>query len=124
MSAMRDSVPPASRPADDREPGDPKSILAAIRRLFDARRERRSFDRAGPIRPGRRPLVPTFFAFEVLDLIGDRRAGQRRDGRSGSSGDFTIVVTLSLLGLALSLLAIGMGGLIDPEYMATLLFLF
>ena len=68
--------------------------------------------------------MPTFFAFDVLDLIGDRRAGQRRDGRSGSSGDFTIVVTLSLLGLAVSLLAIGTGGVIDPEYMATLLFLF
>ena len=41
-----------------------------------------------------------------------------------SSGDFTIVVTFALLGLALSLLAIGKGGLIDPEYMADLLLLF
>jgi hypothetical protein len=40
-----------------------------------------------------------------------------------SSDDFTIVVTFSLLGLALSLLAIG-GGLIDAEYMADLLLLF
>jgi hypothetical protein len=41
-----------------------------------------------------------------------------------SSGDFTIVLTFALLGLALSLLAIGRGGLIDPEYMADLLLLF
>jgi hypothetical protein len=40
-----------------------------------------------------------------------------------SSDDLTIVVTFSLLGLALSLLAIG-SGLIDPEYMADLLLLF
>jgi hypothetical protein len=37
-----------------------------------------------------------------------------------SSGDFTIVLTFSLLGLALSLLAIG---LIGPEYMADLFLL-
>jgi hypothetical protein len=40
-----------------------------------------------------------------------------------SSDDLTIVVTFSLLGLALSLLAIGIG-LIDAEYMADLLLLF
>jgi hypothetical protein len=34
------------------------------------------------------------------------------------------VVTFALLGLALSLLAIGRGGLIDAEYMADLLLLF
>jgi hypothetical protein len=38
-----------------------------------------------------------------------------------SSGDFTVVMMFSLLGLALSLLAIGKAGLIDPEYLATLL---
>jgi len=37
-----------------------------------------------------------------------------------SSGDFTIVLTFSLLGLALSLFVIGTAGLIDPEYMANL----
>jgi hypothetical protein len=41
-----------------------------------------------------------------------------------SSGDFTIVLTFSLLGLALSLLAIGRVGFIDPAYMADLLMLF
>jgi hypothetical protein len=41
-----------------------------------------------------------------------------------SSDDFTIVVTFALLGLALSLLAIGRGGPIDAEYMADLLLLF
>jgi len=37
-----------------------------------------------------------------------------------SSGDFSIVLTLSLLGLALSLLLIGRAGFIDPEYMGNL----
>ena len=37
-----------------------------------------------------------------------------------SSGDFTVVLTFSLLGLALSLFVIGTAGLIDPEYMANL----
>jgi hypothetical protein len=41
-----------------------------------------------------------------------------------SSDDLTIVLTFSLLGLALSLLAIGSGGFIDAEYMADLLLLF
>jgi hypothetical protein len=41
-----------------------------------------------------------------------------------SSGDFTIVLTFSLLGLSLSLLAIGTAGFFDPEYMADLLMLF
>jgi hypothetical protein len=41
-----------------------------------------------------------------------------------SSGDFTIVLTFSLLGLALSLLAIGKASFIDVEYMADLLMLF
>jgi hypothetical protein len=38
-----------------------------------------------------------------------------------SSGDFTVVMMFSLLGLALSLFAIGKAGLIDPEYLATLI---
>ena len=38
-----------------------------------------------------------------------------------SSGDLTVVMIFSLLGLALSLFAIGKAGLIDPEYLATLL---
>jgi hypothetical protein len=41
-----------------------------------------------------------------------------------SSGDFAIVLTFSLLGLALSLLAIGKASFIDVEYMADLLMLF
>jgi hypothetical protein len=40
-----------------------------------------------------------------------------------TSDDFTIVLTFALLGLALSLLAIGQG-IIDVEYMANLLLLF
>jgi hypothetical protein len=41
-----------------------------------------------------------------------------------STGELTIIVMFSLLGLALSLLAIGKAGFIDPEYMADLLLLF
>jgi hypothetical protein len=41
-----------------------------------------------------------------------------------TSGDFTIVTTFSLLGLALSLLAIGHGVFINPEYTTNLLLLF
>jgi hypothetical protein len=41
-----------------------------------------------------------------------------------SSGDFTIVLTFSLLGLALSLLLIGRAGFIDPQYMAGMLLSF
>ena len=37
-----------------------------------------------------------------------------------SSGDLTVVLTFSLLGLALSLLIIGKAGVIDPEYMVNL----
>ena len=41
-----------------------------------------------------------------------------------TGGEFTIVATFALLGLALSLLAIGRGGIINPEYMTDLLLLF
>jgi hypothetical protein len=41
-----------------------------------------------------------------------------------SGGKFTIVLTFSLLGLALSLLMIGRGGFIDAEYMANLVLSF
>lgn len=41
-----------------------------------------------------------------------------------SDGNFTIVMTFALLGLALSLLLIGKASLIDPEYMAGLLLSF
>ena len=41
-----------------------------------------------------------------------------------SSDDLTVVLTFSLLGLTLSLLAIGRIGFISPEYMANLLLLF
>ena len=41
-----------------------------------------------------------------------------------SSDDFTIVLMFALLGLAISLLAIGKAGFIDAEYMTDLLMLF
>ena len=57
------------------------------------------------------------------DPVGSPRAAEALLARE-SSGDFTIVLTFSLLGLSLSLLAIGTAGFIDPEYMANLLMLF
>jgi hypothetical protein len=41
-----------------------------------------------------------------------------------SSGEFTIVLTFSLLGLALSLLMLGRAGFIHAEYMANLVLSF
>ena len=38
--------------------------------------------------------------------------------------DFTTVATFALFGLAISLLAMGKGGLLDPEYFSNLLLLF
>jgi hypothetical protein len=41
-----------------------------------------------------------------------------------SGDDFSMVLTFALLGLAISLLAIGKAGSIDADYMAMLLMLF
>jgi hypothetical protein len=41
-----------------------------------------------------------------------------------SGNDFTTVALFALFGLALSFLAMGKGGLLDPEYMTNLLLLF
>ena len=41
-----------------------------------------------------------------------------------SGNDFTTVATFALLGLTLSLLTMGRGGLLSPEYMTNLLLLF
>jgi hypothetical protein len=48
--------------------------------MFDARRERHRLD-PGPTVYGYGPIVPTFFAVDVLDLIGDRHGGRCRNGR-------------------------------------------
>ena len=80
MSVIHDSAPPAFRAAGVRKGRDPKSILAAICRMFDARRERHRLD-PGPTVYGYGPIVPTFFAVDVLDLIGDRHGGRCRNGR-------------------------------------------
>ena len=45
----------------------------------------------------------------------------RRSGRRGArSDDFTVILILSLSGIAVSLFAIGQGWLGDPEYLTSL----
>jgi hypothetical protein len=61
-----------------------------------------------------------FALFDDLEEIMYQSAALVR----GSSGNFTIVLTFSLLGLALSLLMIGKAGFIDPGYMANLVLSF
>ena len=62
--------------------------------------------------------------FGSLPMIAEEMMYRSATLARESSGDLTIVMTFALLGLALSLLAIGRGGLIDAEYMADLLLLF
>ena len=57
---------------------------------------------------------------EDAKKLTSRRASLAKE----SGDDFTIVLTFSLLGLALSLLAIGKVGFINAEYLADLLVLF
>jgi hypothetical protein len=47
-----------------------------------ASRGRRRLYGAAPTSPGCRPPVPTFFPFDVLDLVGQGRAEQRKHSRS------------------------------------------
>jgi len=58
--------------------------------------------------------------FVLFPADPEEKMDQSASLATESSGDFTIVLMFSLLGLALSLLAIG---LIGPEYMADLLLL-
>jgi hypothetical protein len=68
----------------------------------------------------RRNKAPVSFALRMIrrrwriEALVDRESGD----------DFTTVTTFALLGLALSLLAMGKGGLLSPEYMTNLLLLF
>jgi hypothetical protein len=75
--------------------------------------------RAGGIQSSGREAIYFALFDELEEIMYESAALARR-----SSGDFTIVLTFSLLGLALSLLLMGRGGLIDPEYMANLLLSF
>ena len=56
-----------------------------------------------------------FGSFHVEEVMYETAAIAEK-----SSGHFTIALTLSLLGLALSLFVIGTAGLVDPEAMAKL----
>jgi hypothetical protein len=79
MSTMHDPALPMPRAAGNRNRVNPAPTLAAIRRVFDALRERHHLDCAVRGEPDCRPPVPTFFAFDVLDLVGHGYFGQRKD---------------------------------------------
>jgi hypothetical protein len=68
----------------------------------------------------RRNKAPVSFA---LSKMRKRSRIEALVGRE-TGGDFTTVATFALLGLALSLLAMGKGGLLSPEYLTNLLLLF
>jgi hypothetical protein len=68
----------------------------------------------------RKKAVSLVRAPDNMKKLTSRRASLAKE----SSDDLTIVVTFSLLGLALSLLAIGRLGFIDPGSLADLLVLF
>jgi hypothetical protein len=83
--------------------------------------------KSSPRSPGR--VVEAGYEWPAIGFVLSRAEAEEMMYRTAylareSSGDFTVVLTFALLGLALSLLAIGRGGLIDPEYMADLLLLF
>jgi hypothetical protein len=64
----------------------------------------------------RRNKAPVSIALRMI------RRGWRIDALIGD--DFTTVATFALFGLAISLLTMGKGGLLDPEYFSNLLLLF
>ena len=75
--------------------------------------------RVDGVQSSARTAVP-FVLFDDVEEIMYQSAALAR----GSSGNFTIVLTFSLLGLALSLLLIGRAGFIDPQYMASMMLTF
>jgi hypothetical protein len=80
--------------------------------------------KSSPRSPGR--VVEAEYEWPAIGFVLSRAEAEEMMYRTAylareSSGDFTVVLTFALLGLALSLLATGRGGLIDPEYMADLL---
>jgi hypothetical protein len=62
--------------------------------------------------------------FGSLPMIAEEMMYRSATLTRECSDDLTIVTTFALLGLALSLLAIGKGGFIDAGYMADLFLLF
>jgi hypothetical protein len=69
--------------------------------------------------PGEKPSIRALSRLGVEEIMYQSVSVARK-----SSGDFTVVMTFALLGLALSLFVIGKASLIDPEYMAALLLSF
>jgi hypothetical protein len=58
----------------DWTPVKPTSIWFALLRLLPARGTRRGSEHTLPTTPSRCPAVPSFFPFDVRDLVGDGRA--------------------------------------------------
>jgi hypothetical protein len=79
MSTIHFPPLPMPRAGGDRNLLNPRSIRARVGRLLDVLRERCRRDHAAEMAHGRRPPVPTFFAFDVLDLVGGGRAWPRKD---------------------------------------------
>ena len=76
-------------------------------------------ERVGVVYSSRREASSSF-ALSLSDGVEEQMYASVSVAKK-SSEDFTVVMMFSLLGLAISLLAIGKAGLIDPEYLATLL---
>ena len=81
MSTVRGFALPAPPAASDWNLVKPLAIVARILRWVPTRSERRRLDRAAPARPNCYPAVPTFFPFNVRDLITQGCAEQREDRR-------------------------------------------
>jgi hypothetical protein len=81
MSTIRDFVLPTPPVAHDQTLVKPMAILAGILRLLHTGSERHRLDRAVPARPSCYPALPTFFPFDVRDLIGGGCGEQRNDPR-------------------------------------------
>jgi hypothetical protein len=81
MSTVRGFALPAPSAARDRKLVKPVAIVARILRSVHTWSKRRRLDRAVPARPNCRPAVPTFFLFNVRDLIAQGCAEQHEDRR-------------------------------------------
>ena len=56
-----------------------RSVRAGVRRLLEVLRERSRRDYAVETAHRCQPPIPTIFALDVLDLVGDGRAWPRKD---------------------------------------------
>jgi hypothetical protein len=79
MSTIHFPPLPMPRVGGARNLFNQRSIRAGIRRLLEVLRERSRRDYAVETAHHCQPPIPTFFALDVLDLVGDGRAWPRKD---------------------------------------------